>query len=171
MDRGDETRPLGAVLVEQGLVTDEDVDGALAIQVQTSQPLGQILVERALVARPLLAKALALQRGVSLEEEGGFGSGLMAKIEQLHLIRRGLPADDCAAAETEEAPEPECFETPDHFLEPENAELHLLQKREEELVARERELEKLEERLTRKERKLEREAAKANKAASKPEAA
>jgi hypothetical protein len=149
MERGGETRPLGAVLVEQGLVTDEDVDGALAIQVQTSQPLGQILVERALVARPLLAKALALQRGVSLEEEGGFGSGLMAKIEQLHLIRRGLDAD-CGAAETEEAPEPECFETPDHLLEPENAELHLLRKREEELAARERELEKLEERLTRK---------------------
>ena len=91
MEVGRETqRPLGVVLVEQGLVTGDDIDGALAAQAETSQPLGEILLQRSLIARPMLAKALAAQRGRSLEEEGGFGSGLMAKIEQLHLLRRGL---------------------------------------------------------------------------------
>ena len=75
-------RSLGIVLVEQGLVTNNAVEDALAVQVETSQPLGEILLQRSLIARPTLAKALAAQRGRSLEEEGGFGSGLMAKIEQ-----------------------------------------------------------------------------------------
>ena len=86
-------RSLGAVLVEQGHVTNDDVEGALAVQVETSQPLGEILLQRSLIARPTLAKALAAQRGGSLDEEGGFGSGLMAKIEQLHMVRRGLQAE------------------------------------------------------------------------------
>ena len=86
-------RSLGAVLVEQGHVTNDDVEGALAVQVETSQPLGEILLQRSLIARPTLAKALAAQRGRSLEEEGGFGSGLMAKIEHLHVMRRGLQAE------------------------------------------------------------------------------
>ena len=86
-------RPLGVVLVEQGLVSNDDVDGALAVQVKTSQPLGEILLERSLIARPLLAKALAAQRGRLLDKEGGFGSGLMARLEHVHLVRRGLPTE------------------------------------------------------------------------------
>ena len=53
----------------------------------------KILLQRSLIARRTLAKALAAQRGRSLDEEGGFGSGLMAKIEQLHMVRRGLQAE------------------------------------------------------------------------------
>ena len=101
MESSQETqRPLGVVLVEQGLVTSDDVDGALAVQVETSQPLGEILLQRSLIARPLLAKALAAQGGRSLEEEGGFGSGLMARIENRHYERRGLRAEeDCEVTE------------------------------------------------------------------------
>ena len=70
MEVGRETyRPLGVVLVEQGLVLSDDVDGALAAQVETSQPLGEILLERSLIARPLLAKALA--RSADVARGGG----------------------------------------------------------------------------------------------------
>jgi hypothetical protein len=147
---------LGAVLVEQGLVTNDDVDGALAVQVETSQPLGEILLQRSLIARPTLAKALAAQRGTSLDEEGGFGSGLMAKIEHLHRIRRGLQEEkDRHEAETqaEQICEPAVYEPAEDPL------VALLRQREEELDARERELAKQEARLTRKERTLKREEA------------
>jgi hypothetical protein len=149
-------RPLGAVLVEQGLVTNDDVDGALAVQVETSQPLGEILLQRSLIARPTLAKALAAQRGGSLDEEGGFGSGLMAKIEHLHLMRRGLQAEKDRheeEAHAEEICDPALYEPAEDPL------VALLRQREEELDARERELAKQEARLTRKERKLKREEA------------
>jgi hypothetical protein len=145
-------RSLGAVLVEQGHVTNDDVEGALAVQVETSQPLGEILLQRSLIARPTLAKALAAQRGRSLEEEGGFGSGLMSKIEHLHAMRRGLQAekDRHKAPETpaEEIYEPAVYEPVEDPL------VSMLRQREEELDARERELAKQEARLTRLERKL-----------------
>jgi hypothetical protein len=155
MESGRETqRPLGAVLVEQGLVTNDDVEGALAVQMETSQPLGEILLQRSLIARRTLAKALAAQTGGSLDEEGGFGSGLMAKIEHLHLIRRGLQADkdrnEAQETSAEEIGEPAVYEPPEDPL------VALLRQREEELDARERELAKQEARLTRKERKLKR---------------
>jgi hypothetical protein len=93
---------------------------------------------------------------VSLEEEGGFGSGLMAKIEQLHLMRRGLMTDAVAEesggpAEAESC-DPPAYETPPN-------ELELLRQREEELDQRERELAKHEARLARQEGKLARQAA------------
>jgi hypothetical protein len=163
MESGREShRPLGAVLVEQGLVTNDDVDGALAVQVETSQPLGEILLQRSLIARPTLAKALAAQSGRSLDEEGGFGSGLMAKIEHLHLMRRGLQAEKDShqedAAPVEQIYEPAVYEPAEDPL------VALLRQREEELDARERELAKHEARLTRKERKLKRQEASAAQA-------
>ena len=148
-------RSLGAVLVEQGLVTNDDVEGALAVQVETSQPLGEILLQRSLIARPSLAKALAAQGGRSLEEEGGFGSGLMAKIEQLHRMRRGLQAEQ-EGHEGQETPAEEVCEPV--VYEPEDPLVALLRQREEELDARERELAQLQARLTRAERKLKHQA-------------
>ena len=157
MEYGREThRPLGVVLVEQGLVSSDDVDGALAAQVETSQPLGEILLERALLARPLLAKALAAQRGRLLEKEGGFGSGLMARLEQVHLVRRGLPTElPCEEADTAVA-DP-CASLP-VYEEAVDPQVELLRRREEELDRRERELAKEAERLARKETKLKRAA-------------
>ena len=158
MESGRQThRSLGAVLVEQGLVTNDDVEDALAVQMETSQPLGEILLQRSLIARPTLAKALAAQRGRSLEEEGGFGSGLMAKIEHLHLVRRGLQAEKrrhkAQEAPAEEICEPEMYEPAEDPL------VALLRQREEELDARERELAEHEARLTRLERELKSRAA------------
>jgi hypothetical protein len=151
-------RSLGAVLVEQGLLTNNDVEVALAVQMETSQPLGEILLQRSLIARPTLAKALAAQRGRSLEEEGGFGSGLMAKIEHLHLARRGLRAETrrhkAPEAPAEEICEPEMYEPAEDPL------VALLRQREDELDARERELAEQEVRLTRLERELESRATK-----------
>ena len=157
---GEAHRPLGAVLVEQGCLTNDDVDGALAVQVETSQPLGEILVQRALIARRSLAKALAAQEGLSLEEEPGFGSGLMAKIEQLHRIRRGLATED-TCEELVSSAEPAGCDPPAYEMSPLERREELLRQREQELDERERELAKLKARLDRKERALSRKPSKA----------
>ena len=55
---------LGEVLVERGLATPEDVEGALALQRSTGRRLGEALVELGVVAPTDLAKVLASHVGV-----------------------------------------------------------------------------------------------------------
>ena len=85
--------PLGALLIEQGLLGQKDLDWALGEQATSRRKLGEILIERDLISRPLLARVLAQQAGVELDGEGGFGSGLRALIERRHLERAGFSAD------------------------------------------------------------------------------
>ncbi len=62
-------RPLGKVLVENGLVSRADLDAAVAEQRRSGARLGEILVERGCLTGPQLARALAAQHGVD------FGAG------------------------------------------------------------------------------------------------
>jgi hypothetical protein len=67
MDQADfPWRTLGTLLVEEKLLTTEDLDRALAEQRQTGRLLGQILVDQRSVTAVALARALARQHGVSL---------------------------------------------------------------------------------------------------------
>jgi hypothetical protein len=63
-------RPLGKLLVEQGFVTDAQLDQALAEQERSHGRLGEILVSRGFLSGPDLARALSQQHGVDLEPEG-----------------------------------------------------------------------------------------------------
>jgi hypothetical protein len=81
-------RPLGALLVEKGLLTAEELEEALAAQQTTGKRLGQILVDRGHVSGPALTNALAEQYGIELKTEEGFGTGLRAEIERRHSGRR-----------------------------------------------------------------------------------
>jgi hypothetical protein len=93
-----ERAPLGMLLIESGLLTDEELEHALALQAESGKLLGEILVTSGLVTKIELARALARQYGVELEEEGGYGSGLRSEIERRHLDERpGRPAGDAAA--------------------------------------------------------------------------
>ena len=93
-------RPLGALLVEKGLLTAEELEDALAAQQTTGKRLGQILVDRGHVSGPALTNALAEQYGIELKTEEGFGTGLRAEIERRHTTRRPPAAVEKAAAET-----------------------------------------------------------------------
>ena len=84
-------RPLGELLVDKGLVTEEELAAALAEQSVSGRLLGAILVERGLVSGPALASALAEQCGVELVIQGGFGTGLWAEISRRHRAGRGRP--------------------------------------------------------------------------------
>ena len=110
-------RPLGRLLVEQGLLTDKELELALAKQRVTGKRLGETIVECGFVSRPDLSNALAAQYGIELTTETGFGTGLRAQIQQRHESDRGLvvpigvakpvePAVEIDATPDDEAPPP-----------------------------------------------------------------
>ena len=82
-------RPLGELLVEKNLLTEDELELALTEQAESGRLLGAILVERGYVSGPALAIALAEQYGVELHTERGFGTGLWAEIDRRHRQGRG----------------------------------------------------------------------------------
>lgn len=78
------TRPLGAMLVESGLITAEELADALAEQERDGRPLGEILVDRGCISRPALTRHLVEQWGVELVTQEGFGYGLWGELERRH---------------------------------------------------------------------------------------
>ena len=67
MDQADfPWRPLGALLVEEGLLAQPELESALAEQQRMGGLLGQILVRRGAVSGGALARVLARQHGVDL---------------------------------------------------------------------------------------------------------
>jgi hypothetical protein len=81
-------RPLGQILVEQGLLTEEDLATVLVEQKRSGRKLGELVVERGLISWPALTKALAKQYGLELQIENGFPFGLRIEIERRHGDRR-----------------------------------------------------------------------------------
>ena len=77
-------RPLGSVLVAQGVVSAEAVEEALAEQERSGERLGEILIARGYASRISIVDALAQQAGLLLEPERGFGSGLRQQLERRH---------------------------------------------------------------------------------------
>jgi hypothetical protein len=97
---------LGTVLLEQGALNDEDLERALTAQARNGERLGEILVELDLLSRPALDRAVAVQSGVDLQHEGGYGSGLRAEIERRHRGRRGLSQLEPEAVDSSEEASP-----------------------------------------------------------------
>src|SRR5881394_2337474 len=85
-------RPLGELFVSRGLITQAELETALAEQAATGRRLGEILVERGLVSGPDLTSTLMDQLGIEISKEEGFGSGLWAEIKRRH--RRTRREDD-----------------------------------------------------------------------------
>jgi hypothetical protein len=79
---------LGQILVEQGLLTEEDLNTVLAEQKRSGRKLGELVVERGLISWPALTNALATQYGIELQTENGFPFGLRIEIERRHDDRR-----------------------------------------------------------------------------------
>jgi hypothetical protein len=89
---------LGELLVSEGILSAEELEDALATQLETwpRKPLGELLLASGVVSPPLLVRLLATQCQLQLEEETGFGNGLRRAIEQRH-IERARPAAPAAA--------------------------------------------------------------------------
>jgi hypothetical protein len=73
---------LGALLVERGFLSEDDLTLALEHQAQESRPLGEILVQRGLVTAPVIAQALATQHGSVLKTEYGFATGFDVRLTE-----------------------------------------------------------------------------------------
>ncbi|HSC92964.1 MAG TPA: hypothetical protein VLB86_15025 [Gaiellaceae bacterium] len=87
-------RPLGELLVEKGVISAEELGDALEEQQVSGLRLGEILIARGFASRPGIAEALAEQRGLVLEPERGFGTGLRGQIERRHREQRLHVVDD-----------------------------------------------------------------------------
>jgi hypothetical protein len=147
-------RPLGRLLVEQGLLSSDDLERALAEQQVTGDRLGETIVKLGMVSGPDLANALAAQYGIELTTEKGFGTGLRSEIQRRHDSDRKrivhLVPDPVADASPLHVVEPAAVESE---AEPESAEASLLAQLEEQwaklaaaeeaLAERERELSEL----------------------------
>jgi hypothetical protein len=149
-------RPLGRLLVEQGLLTGDDLERTLAEQQVTGQRLGETIVKLGFVSGPELASALAAQYGIELTTEKGFGTGLRSEIQRRHETDRRrvvhlVPDPDAdvqplqvvepAAAEPELEPQPDAGDAP--LLAQLEEQWAKLAAAEESLAARERELDEL----------------------------
>jgi hypothetical protein len=75
-------RPLGRLLVEQGLLSEDELEHALDQQVTTGRRLGETLIELGFVSHAALSHALAEQYGIEPKAETGFGTGLRAELER-----------------------------------------------------------------------------------------
>ena len=73
-------KPLGELLVEQVLISREDLERALAEQFRTGRKLGEYFVEAGIVTVEQLTTVLLMQCGVDLSTDTGFGSGLRDKL-------------------------------------------------------------------------------------------
>ena len=113
-------RPLGRLLVERGLLSADELELALAKQLQTGQRLGETIVESGFVSGPELASALAAQYGIELTTEKGFGTGLRSEIQRRHesdrakvlrlapaYVEEAAPEQDPPSQEPEPEPEPD----------------------------------------------------------------
>lgn len=76
-------RLLGLLLIEMGLISEEQLVQALEAQEPTGELLGEVLIGLGFLSRLTLQDALAKQRGVLLKPDPGFGGGLRGE-----LIRR-----------------------------------------------------------------------------------
>jgi hypothetical protein len=74
-------RPLGALLVERGLLTEPRLEQAIAEQARSGRLLGMILVESGYVSGGDLARVLAEQHGVELREGADAASDAVRRIE------------------------------------------------------------------------------------------
>ncbi len=77
--------PLGQVMVEHGLLSEDELEVVLAEQDRNAKPLGELVVELGFASSGAVANALAEQHGAPLRSEFGFGSGLRKASDQLRL--------------------------------------------------------------------------------------
>lgn len=98
--------PLGQLLVERQLVTEEQLAVALAEQERTGKPLGRVLVDLELVNEATVAQALATQHGGVLKTEYGFATGFggNGRAGPLPMLEPLVSPDDPAEALVDEGP-------------------------------------------------------------------
>ena len=91
-------RPLGQVLVDQGLITAEQLEQALAVQSDTEKQLGEVLVMLGFISPGVVANGLAEQHGGPLKTEYGISAGFGGERQEARPVRE---TEEPAAAQQE----------------------------------------------------------------------
>jgi hypothetical protein len=87
-EQTDAQPPLGRLLVDRGLLTEEQLQYALSEHARTGLPIGQVLISLSYVTASTIAQALATQQGGLVQTEYGFATGFSADLTMAPL---GLP--------------------------------------------------------------------------------
>ena len=105
---------LGSLLIEHGLLSEEQLAAALAEQKGSGAPLGKVLIELGFVEPAVVALALATQSGGVLKTEYGFATGFRPRQEGAPVLEpplSGPEEEKAAASELRIAPPPPPGET------------------------------------------------------------
>ena len=91
---------LGSLLIEHGLLNEEQLAAALEEQKRSGAPLGKVLIELGFVEPAVVALALATQSGGVLKTEYGFATGFRPRQEGAPMLEPPLsePEEEKAAA-------------------------------------------------------------------------
>jgi hypothetical protein len=116
MTGGEVWRPLGSLLVAQGIVSEREIEDALAEQAAAGGRLGEILIELGYATRASIMDALAQQASLLLDVERGFGSGLRQQIDRRNQERSPAPPVEAAAEADPEADDGAADEPPQREL-------------------------------------------------------
>ena len=112
---------LGLLLIEMGVISEEQLGQALTVQKESGEPLGQVLVGCGYASRLAIQDALARQSGFSFEPERGYGTGLRTKLVEGERRHEPPASSDLASlhlAPNLDLPEsraPVPAERPDHL--------------------------------------------------------
>ena len=81
--------PLGSLLIEEGLLTEAQLDAAVAEQTRTGKPLGRLLIEQGTISEAELVRTLARQVGLEFVDLGDRAiDGSVAALVSESLARR-----------------------------------------------------------------------------------
>ncbi len=84
-----EGTPLGALLIEEGLLTDAQLDAALSEQAKSGKPLGRLLIEQGTISEAELVRTLAHQVGLEFVDLADYTiDGSVASLVNESLARR-----------------------------------------------------------------------------------
>ena len=123
-EQDDAPPPLGRLLVERGLLTEEQLQYALAEQGRTGLPIGQVLISLSYVTAATIAQALATQEGGVVRTEFGLSTGFGTPgLVALPPVSppQAASAPSWIDAKVIQMPEPEAEPEPEQELEPEPA--------------------------------------------------
>src|SRR5207248_10298677 len=67
-----EGTPLGALLIDEGLLTEAQLDAALSEQTKSGKPLGRLLIEQGTISETELVRTLARQVGLEFIDLNDF---------------------------------------------------------------------------------------------------
>jgi hypothetical protein len=101
-------RRLGRLLVEDGVLTEDQLDAALEQQVRTRRLLGEIVIELGYVSHADVERALAIQSGPAVGDAPAFGTGLRSELERRAtepVVRSPRPAVELVVASAEQEQE------------------------------------------------------------------